>query len=73
MMSKRRSLHFCEKIRWASLELGMLLVVLVPHTVELETLRRGEAGAGHKTELMEKSLNQQGALSVPSFVRFFDP
>ena len=51
----------------------MLLVVLVPHTVELETLRRGEAGAGHKTELMEKSLNQQGALSVPSFVRFFDP
>ena len=43
MMSKRRSLHFCEKIRWASLELGMLLllVVLVPHTVELETLRLG--------------------------------
>ena len=23
--------------------------------------------------LMEKSLKQQGALSVPSFVRFFDP
>jgi hypothetical protein len=43
MMSKRRSLHFCEKIRWASLELGMLLLLveLVPHTVELETLRQG--------------------------------
>ena len=43
MMSKRRSLHFCEKIRWASLELGMLLllVLVVPHTVELETLRLG--------------------------------
>ena len=52
----------------------LLVVVLVPHTVELETLRLGYARlAGHKTELMEKSLNQQGALSVPSFVRFFDP